>query len=263
VQKSDFLQRAQAIAAQAQSAAPDLIGIQEAALWQTGTPSASFPPPSPTTVSDDFVNILVNALNARGLHYALVAITTDFTLQGPGLFPAGFMNVQLTDRVAILARTDIPLTISNVQTGNFTHNTVISTLQGLVTLTQGWAAVDATLGQHTVRFVTAHLADNSDAVGSAQAAELAQGPLSTSMPVIMTCDCNADPCHHHLRRAHRGRAQRLLAPGPSQPARLHLLPGHHPAKRPAERHLHAHLPDRLHLQPRRRAEGRQRPDRGR
>jgi len=52
-------------------------------------------------------------------------VTTNFDVQAPGLFPFGFMNVRLTDRVAILARTDVPLTISNVQTANFTHNTVI------------------------------------------------------------------------------------------------------------------------------------------
>ena len=193
VQRTDFPERAQAIAAQAQTAAPDLIGIQEAALWQTGPPSASFPPPPPSAVAYDFIQLLVDALGADGLHYAPVAVTTDFTVQGPGLFPDGFMSVQLTDRVAILARTDVPLTISNVQTGTYTHNTVISTLQGPVTLTEGWASVDATLGNHTVRFVTTHLADNSDAVGSAQAAELVQGPLRTDLPVIMTCDCNADP----------------------------------------------------------------------
>src|SRR6266550_2389713 len=115
-----------AIAAQAESANPDLIGVQEAALWQTGAPSATYPPPPPATVSYDFVKILVNALAADGLHYAPVAVTYNFTVAGPGLFPSGFMNVQLTDRVAILARTDVPLTVSNVQTGNFTHNAVLN-----------------------------------------------------------------------------------------------------------------------------------------
>lgn len=193
VQRTDFPQRAQAIAAEAQSAAPDLIAIQEAALWKTGDPVASPPVPPPATVSYDFIQILVNALNARGLHYAPVAVTNDFTVEGPGLFPTGLMNIQLTDRDAILARTDVPLTISHVQTGNFTHNTVLQTFQGPITLTEGWASVDATLGHHTVRFVTTHLADSSIAVGAAQATELVQGPLSTDLPVMMTCDCNADP----------------------------------------------------------------------
>jgi endonuclease/exonuclease/phosphatase family metal-dependent hydrolase len=193
VQATNFPERAQAIAAQAQSAAPDLIGVQEAALWQTGTPSAFYPPPPPTTVSYDFVKILVDALNVHGLHYAAVAVTNNFTVEGPGLFPAGFINVQLTDRVAILARTDVPLTISHVQTANFTHNTVLNTFQGPVTLTGGWASVDATLGNHTVRFVTTHLDAFGGTVGTAQAAELVQGPFSTDLPVMLTCDCNAEP----------------------------------------------------------------------
>ena len=90
VQRTDFPERAQAIAAEAQSAAPDLIGLQEAALWQTGPASASFPPPPPVTVSYDFVKILVDALNAHGLHYAPVAVTTDFTVQGPRPVPEWF-----------------------------------------------------------------------------------------------------------------------------------------------------------------------------
>lgn len=193
VQATNFPQRAQAIAAQAESANPDLIGLQEAALWQTGTPSASFPPPPATTVAFDFVKILVDALNARGLHYAPVAVTSNFTVQAPGLFPFGFMNVRLTDRVAILARTDVPLTISNVQTANFTHNTVLQLFTGPFTVLGGWASVDATLGGPTVRFVTTHLDPLSGTVRTAQAAELVQGPLSTDLPVVLTCDCNADP----------------------------------------------------------------------
>jgi hypothetical protein len=114
VQATNFPERAQAIAAQAESANPDLIGVQEAALRQTDAPSVTYPPPPPTTVSYDFVKILVAALNAQGLHYAPVAVTSNFTVAAPGLFPSGFMDVQLTDRVAILARTDVPLRISNV-----------------------------------------------------------------------------------------------------------------------------------------------------
>ena len=204
VQATNFPERAQAIAAQAESTSPDLIGVQEAALWQTGAPSVTYPPPPPTTVSYDFVKILVAALNARGLHYAPVAVTNNFTVAAPGLFPSGFMDVQLTDRVAILARTDVPLTISNVQTVNFTHNTVLHVLTGPVTLTGGWASVDATLGGQTVRFITTHLDAFGGTVGTDQAGELVHGPLSTNLPVVLTCDCNAAPgsaTHAVLRTA--------------------------------------------------------------
>jgi endonuclease/exonuclease/phosphatase family metal-dependent hydrolase len=190
---TDFQQRAAAIAAEVQAAGPDLIGLQEAALWKTGAPSLTFPPPAPTAVSYDFVAILVQALAGRGLHYAPVAVTDNFTVAAPGLFPSGLMNVQLTDRVAILARTDEPLTITNVRTANYTHNTVLTTFTGPNTLTGGYASVDATLGGRTERFVTTHLDAFVLAVGAAQASELVQGPLNTDLPVVLTCDCNATP----------------------------------------------------------------------
>jgi endonuclease/exonuclease/phosphatase family metal-dependent hydrolase len=191
---TDFAQRAAAIAAEVQAGSPDLIGLQEAALWKTGEPSANpLQIPPPTTVSYDFVTILVQALSDRGLHYAPVAITNNFIVAAPGAFPTGIMNVQLTDRVAILARTDEPLSIANVQTRNFVHNTVLTTLTGQSTLTGGYAAVDATLGGRTERFVTTHLDAFVLAVGAAQANELVQGPLNTDLPVVLTCDCNATP----------------------------------------------------------------------
>jgi endonuclease/exonuclease/phosphatase family metal-dependent hydrolase len=193
VQTTNFRERAQAIAAQAQSTGPDLIGVQEAALWQTGTPSASFPPPKATKVAYDFVKILVDALHAHGLHYAPVAVTTNFTVEAPGLFPFGFMNVRITDTVAILARTDVPLTISNVQTANFKNNTVIPLLTGPFTVLGGWASVDATLGGKTERFITTHLDPFTSAARTAQAIELLQGPVKTTLPVVLTGDFNSDP----------------------------------------------------------------------
>ena len=141
----------------------------------------------------DFVKILLGALNARGLHYAAVAVTRNASVQAPGLFPSGFMNVRLTDRVAILARTDVPLTISEIRAGHFTHNRVIHTPFGSLVVLGGWASVDAALGGHTVRFVTTHLDSASGRVRTAQAAELVHGPLDTDLPVLLTCDCNAVP----------------------------------------------------------------------
>jgi hypothetical protein len=193
VQASKFPERAQAIAKEVESTGPDLIGVQEAALWQTGAPSASFPPPPATSTAYDFVQILADALNARGLHYAPVAVTTNFDIQAPGLFPFGFMNVRLTDRVAILARTDVGLRISNVKTANFTHNTVIPLLTGPFTVLGGWASVDATLGGKTTRFITTHLDPITAAARTAQASELVAGPLNTTAPAVLTCDCNSEP----------------------------------------------------------------------
>jgi endonuclease/exonuclease/phosphatase family metal-dependent hydrolase len=191
VQASKFPERAQAIAAEVASTKPDLIGLQEAALWKIGALS-SFPPPPATTTTFDFVQILTEALTARGLHYAPVAVTNNFHVEAPGFFGTGFRSVSLTDRVAILARTDIPLTISNVKTANFATNTVIPLLSGPFTVLGGWASVDATR-RTTARFVTTHLDPILAPVRTAQAAELVAGPLNTTLPLVLTCDCNSDP----------------------------------------------------------------------
>jgi hypothetical protein len=67
---------------------------------ESGAPSATFPPPPPTTVSYDLVAMLVHALNARGMHYAPVAITNNFTVAAPGLFPGPARRRQVTRRTA-------------------------------------------------------------------------------------------------------------------------------------------------------------------
>jgi hypothetical protein len=193
VQASKFPERAQAIAKEVESTGPDLIGLQEAALWRTGASSTTFPPPPATSTAFDFVGILTEALRAHGLHYAPVAVTTNFDIEAPGLFPFGFMNVRLTDTVAILARTDVGLTISNVKTANFATNTVIPLLTGPFTVLGGWASVDATLGGKTTRFITTHLDPILAGVRTVQATELVSGPLNTTLPVVLTCDCNSEP----------------------------------------------------------------------
>jgi endonuclease/exonuclease/phosphatase family metal-dependent hydrolase len=189
---SKFPERAQAIAAEAARTRPDLIGVQEAALWKLGALSASpFTAPPATATAFDFVQELTEALAARGLSYAPVAVTNNFSVEAPGFFGTGFRNVRLLDRVAILARTDVP--ISNVKTANFATNTVIPLFSGPFTVLGGWASVDATIGGRTTRFVTTHLDPILAPVRTAQAGELVAGPLNTTLPVVLTCDCNSDP----------------------------------------------------------------------
>jgi endonuclease/exonuclease/phosphatase family metal-dependent hydrolase len=189
---SKFPERARAIAAEVASTQPELIGVQEAALWKLGDLSSSpFTAPPATTTTFDFVQILTEALAARGLSYSPVAVTNNFHVEAPGFFGTGFRNVSLTDRVAILARTNIRL--SNEKTANFATNTVLPLFSGPFTVLGGWASVDATLGGRTTRFVTTHLDPILAAVRTIQASELVAGPLNTPLPVVLTCDCNSDP----------------------------------------------------------------------
>jgi endonuclease/exonuclease/phosphatase family metal-dependent hydrolase len=197
VQASNIPQRAEKIAQEIADARPDLVGLQEAALWRIQTPGTAFtanPQPAAQVVYD-FVDLLIKDLAARGRHYAAVAISPSFDGQLPD---ATGDDIRLTDRVVILARTDLPrseqLHISNVQTQRFATNVTLP-LGGpggpAFTVYNSWASVDVTRHDQTFRFVTFHLDGNVPAVNVAEADELLAGPGHTLLPVIFAGDTNS------------------------------------------------------------------------
>ncbi|PYM25452.1 MAG: hypothetical protein DMD80_21140 [Candidatus Rokuibacteriota bacterium] len=69
VNASDVPSRVDGMAAEIAKARPDLVGLQEVAIWR-----AVYPPTfSPTGF--DFLELLLDALAARGEHYVVVATT--------------------------------------------------------------------------------------------------------------------------------------------------------------------------------------------
>src|SRR5213592_3601412 len=70
VQATNFPERATAIADEVAATTPDLIGLQEAVLWRSQTPADFSPTPDATHVEFDYVQLLLDALAAKGLHYA-------------------------------------------------------------------------------------------------------------------------------------------------------------------------------------------------
>ncbi len=193
---NNFPERAQAIASEIVATGPDLVGLQEVALWRTG-PHTS-PPTSATTIAFDYLQILVNALAAQGTSYSVLVLRNNFDVQGPGLFPTGLLDIRLTDRSAILVRTaDLSiqgLTFTNKQSQDYTTNTIVTTLAGPVTLLGGFESVDVTVFGFTIaRFISTHLDGFSQTVRNAQAQQLINGPINTKIPVIMSGDLNTAP----------------------------------------------------------------------
>ncbi len=194
--QTNFAERANAIAAEIDSARPDLVGMQEVALWRTA-PHTSPATPA-TTVDQDFLAMLHAALRARGLHYATVSRVDNFDVQGPGLFPTGLVDVRLTDSDVIIARTDEgddddggrALSLSNPQSSNFATNLQIRTAVGPVTVLEGWASIDVATRGGPVRFITTHLDAFAPPIRLAQANEILHGPANTSLPVILAGDLN-------------------------------------------------------------------------
>jgi len=133
----DFGERAVAIVAEIEATQPALLGLQEAILVRTDTPPDGPATPA-TTVDLDYLEILLDALTSRGLHYEAVVESIGLDVELPSAL--GF-DVRHTDREVILARADLlpsELSLSNATAGHFTTDCSLpSPTLGPVTIQRG------------------------------------------------------------------------------------------------------------------------------
>ena len=94
----DFHERAASLARTVDAIRPDLIALQEAILVRTQSP-ADGPATPATAVALDYVQILLDALVARGLQYEIVVQSANFDAELPSSL--GF-DVRHTDREVIV-----------------------------------------------------------------------------------------------------------------------------------------------------------------
>lgn len=181
---TNFPQRVKAIARQIVLKKPDLIGLQEAAVWE-------LIPPNSRSVVYDFVKILLRALKRQGLHYRVAAQNRNFTAE----LPSSTGNlVRLTDRDVILVRKQKKVKVLRKMTANFKTNVQIQIAGQPFTILRGWSAIDVKVhGRRKFRLVNTHLDPDSPAVQIAQANELLTGPGATKLPVVFTGDFNSNP----------------------------------------------------------------------
>jgi endonuclease/exonuclease/phosphatase family metal-dependent hydrolase len=194
VQYTNFPQRAEAIADEVEENEPDLIGLQEVSKWTTGGIN---PPPG-----YDFLAILENDLQARGLHYTAASIAHNakigpapLALAGQGCVQPGPVitcSVELEDRDVILVNDDTPgLTWSNPQSGRYATQQTIESPVGPLSFDRGWASIEARLKHQPFRFVDTHLeTEESPLVQQTQAAEFLAGPAKGGT-IIATGDFNS------------------------------------------------------------------------
>jgi endonuclease/exonuclease/phosphatase family metal-dependent hydrolase len=190
----NFPERASALAAEIDAARPDLVGLQEAVLIRTQSP-ADGPATPATTVDLDFVEILLDALAARGLRYEIVVQVAGWDIEVPTAL--GF-DLRHTDREVILARVGkaAHLKLSNAQGGNFVANCTFPTaVLGAITIRRSWVSVDAELKGEAFRMVSTHLDGDclpiTPAFQRAQAKELLAGPAATDLPLLLIGDLNS------------------------------------------------------------------------
>ena len=193
-----FPERAAALANEILLARPDVIGLQEAVMLRTQEPADGSATPA-TNVELDYVQILLDALTARGLAYKVVGESIGLDVELPGaIAPGRIVDVRHTDREVILARADLQsnaLTIANSQGGHFQVNCAVPILGGSIVIPRGWVSVDASTGSRKVRIVSTHLDADclpfTTAIQESQALEILAGPAATSLPVVLIGDFNS------------------------------------------------------------------------
>jgi endonuclease/exonuclease/phosphatase family metal-dependent hydrolase len=219
VTANSFPTRAKGLAQEILKKKPDLVGLQEVALWRTGPPSLevflnSAATPTATAVRYDYLKELMAQLNkAKGKPQYRVAVTQDeFDFEAPanengvagdgpnGAIPNAEINGRLTMRDVILVRNGAGVTFKHPQAAHFANLLVVTVSGVKLAVTRGWVAIDAKVrGSHAFRFVNTHLeafdpATQVPSIRALQAGELVApgGPATTSLPVVLVGDLNSD-----------------------------------------------------------------------
>lgn len=188
VEQVDFRVRARAIARQIDQADPDVVGLQEVALWERGA--------SPDTLRPvyDFQRILLDALAARGERYRAVAVSRNFVSPPVPLATGGL--ARFTDRDVVLVRADrhAAVRVRNPQAALYAARIPLpNPLLGGATIVRGWASVDVTVRGKSFRFVDTHLEAYDAGIRTLQAQELAGLLAGSRLPVVLVGDLNSRP----------------------------------------------------------------------
>ena len=169
VDETDFPRRSGLLADEIKKKKPDLVGLQEVALWRSAPPCvtpALTGVPSATEVEYDWLDLLMDKLNRNKKLYKVAVVQNEFDFEAPadknqapddGPPPGGLescnpgnvigdaeVNGRLTMRDAILVRKDSKVKVKNETGGNFENLLVVRVANAVdVPVTRGWTAVDA------------------------------------------------------------------------------------------------------------------------
>jgi endonuclease/exonuclease/phosphatase family metal-dependent hydrolase len=225
VDTNDFPTRAKGLAQEILRKNPDLVGLQEVALWRYGPLNDGAPftcngepdddPPfgcnfTASTVRYDYLKELLKQLNKDERRYRVLISQQEFDFEAPTDYngvpgdgdacPAqcdGEENDRLTMRDVILARVGAGIRATNVTAGHFDtlyEPTVAGTV--VVHVLRGWAQADVRVrGSHKFRLINTHLEAFGDpTIRRDQARELVKsgGPAAGQLPVILLGDLNSD-----------------------------------------------------------------------
>lgn len=221
VDTNDFRTRAKGLAAEVQATKPDLIGLQEAALWRTEPCDRNPLEKKASTVRWDSQKLLLSQINKGKTKYRLVVSKPEFDFEvwantdgnestaGPNCPMGSEINGRLTMRDAILAKRGVKT--SGSKSGTFSTLLRVKPAGAIdVDVTRGWTRTTAQVGSGPkFTFVNAHFeafdsqpsnqTNTGTDVGNGQIREAQAkqmvakgGPATGKLPVIFLGDFNSD-----------------------------------------------------------------------
>ena len=192
VQQTNFPVRAKAIAREIDATDPDLIGLQEVALWRRTPDGVTNTVKDASVVVYDFLASLRKEIKARGLHYKPAVIEQEADFEVPTSLN---YDLRLTMRDVILVRTGkgAKVKVAKALKGHYSDTLVVSLPSGPIQSIRGWTAVDAKAAGRSFRFVNTHLEAYGGDLRAKQAMQLLAGPLaSKKKDIILVGDLNSD-----------------------------------------------------------------------
>jgi endonuclease/exonuclease/phosphatase family metal-dependent hydrolase len=190
---TNFPARAKLLAKEVDAQGPDLIGLQEVALWRRGPTGLKDGAQTPsTTVVYDFLKTFQRQLKARGLRYRVAVTQQEADLEAS----TRDHDVRLTMRDVILVKRERNgVKVLRTRSNQFKANVAVPTQGGTFTSDRGWTYVDASLAGRKFRFLNTHLEAFLEEPRVKQAKELVarRGPARSKNPVIVVGDLNSDP----------------------------------------------------------------------
>lgn len=197
---ADFPGRATAIAKSIYTQQPHVIGLQEISLIRHQSPGDRIAGGTVQAeeVVLDYLQILMDALQAEGLSYQVAEKVENLDIEMPMFTETGIDDIRLTDFDVILARNDVE--ISRPMNANYANALTIE-MFGLE-VKRGFAAVDLTVSGETYRVVNTHLEVITEEIRVAQIQELVDILADETLPIILLGDFNT--------RASDGTAYQLL-----------------------------------------------------
>lgn len=202
VDRTDFPARSKLLAREIADTEPDLIGLQEVALWRSGPLQLNaIGAANATTVDYDFLATLLADLAAIGEPYVAVSVQEESDVEGPSFLGNPFLgtmsdasDVRLTMRDVLLKRADDRVKVLASGSGQYAARLPFSVAGVTFQFIRGYNWADVRVGAKTLRVVNTHLESQFSFLAMAQAQELLAGAAHVpGKPVVIVCDCNSDP----------------------------------------------------------------------